>query len=261
MFDVNTAIGHWPFRRLERNTPETLKNYLKQFGVTRAAVAHNHAACYLNVQDANLELAAALEGAGEGFFLGVATLNPTYAAWEKDLRCCVEKLAFRALRLLPEYHRYRLSDSAAAEIIQAAGEMRLPVVIPNELVNYRQRSWMEPGAPLGTPALVETAKRFPNTTFLFMETAFPENPPEPYPENAYFELSRFRCCYGRALDRFVEQVGAGHVLFGSGAPFKEIEPALLKLHHLRVTEAERAMIANSNAERLFGDQALKNEEK
>lgn len=252
MFDVNCAVGHWPFRELVRNTPETLKAYLGEYGVTGAALTHNHAACYANAQAANLELARLLEAGSDGFFRGVATLNPTYAAWERDLPYCVRELGFRALRLLPRYHNYDLADSAAAEIITAAGELGIPVVIPNELVNYRQRFWMEPGYPLGCEVLTATARKFPKTEFLFMEVAFPEAPQEPYPANAYFEMSRFRCCYGRAFDRFVRTVGADHVLFGSGAPFKEIEPALLKLHHLECAPEEKHNIAETNALRWFG---------
>ena len=252
MFDVNCAVGHWPFRELTRNTPDELKAYLREYGVTGAALTHNHAACYQNVQDANLELARLLESDGDGFFRGVATLNPLYALWERDLPYCVEKLGFRALRLLPRYHNYSLEDAAAADIITAAGELGIPVMIPNELVNYRQRFWMEPGYPLGHETLTAVARRFPSTQFIFMELAFPEAPSEPYPSNAFFEMSRFRCCYGRQLDTFMGCVGADHILFGSGAPFKEIEPALLKLNHLRCSPEEYRMISEENACRWFG---------
>jgi len=251
MFDVNTAIGHWPFRELENNTLDTLKSYLKHYGITGAAVAHNHAACYMNVQQANYELFADLSRDKEQFFRGVATLNPLYAAWEKDLKICRNEMNFKALRLLPAYHNYQLDSSAAAEIITAAGELGMLVVIPNEIVNYRQRHWMENGIPQGTALLIETAKRFPQVKFLFMETGFSDNPAEAYPANAYFEMSRFQCCFRRTLDKFTRLVGADHVLFGSGAPFKEIEPALIKMHNLAVDEVERQLIEQGNAEKFF----------
>lgn len=251
MFDVNTAIGHWPFRQLENNTLDTLKKYLSGYGVTAAAVAHNHAACYMNVQDANVELLRALETDNSGFFCGVATLNPLYAAWEKDIAVCRNEMGFKALRLLPAYHNYQLEDSAAAEIIAAAAELDMLVVIPNELVNYRQRHWMETGIPQGAGRLIETARKFPQAKFLFMETGFPDDPSEPYPENAYFEMSRFQCCFRRTLDKFIARVGADHVLFGSGAPFKEIEPALIKLHNAQLSDEDRMKISSGNGERLF----------
>ncbi len=57
MFDINTAIGHWPFRRLPRRTAGELRQYLQSYGVKGAAVASTPALFYMNSQDANLELA------------------------------------------------------------------------------------------------------------------------------------------------------------------------------------------------------------
>ena len=253
MFDVNTSIGHWPFRKLENNTLPELKKYLENYGIKGAAVAHNHAACYMNVHESNIELFQALNAEKSNFFHGIATLNPLYAAWEKDLVTCRNELNFKAVRLLPEYHNYKLSDSAASDIITAAGEMDMLVVIPNEIVNYRQRHWMESGVPLGTAALLETAKKFPQTRFLFMETAFVDNPAEPYPENIWFEMSRFQCCFRDTLNKFIAQVGADHVLFGSGAPFKEIEPSLIKFHNIKLEKRELDLISKNNFMKLFSN--------
>ena len=253
MFDVNTSIGHWPFRKLENNSLPELKKYLENYGIEGAAVAHNHAACYMNVHESNIELFQALNAEKSNFFHGIATLNPLYAAWEKDLVTCRNELNFKAVRLLPEYHNYKLSDSAASDIITAAGEMDMLVVIPNEIVNYRQRHWMESGVPLGTAALLETAKKFPQTRFLFMETAFVDNPAEPYPENIWFEMSRFQCCFRDTLNKFIAQVGADHVLFGSGAPFKEIEPSLIKFHNIKLEKRELDLISKNNFMKLFSN--------
>ena len=251
MFDVNTSIGHWPFRKLENNTAFELKNYLASYGIEGAAVAHNHAACYMNVQESNVELFRDITAEKSGFFRGIATLNPLYAAWEKDLATCRNEFNFKAVRLLPEYHNYKLSDNAAAEIITAAAELNMLVVIPNEIVNYRQRHWMESGIPLGCATLLETAKKFPQAKFLFTETAFVDNPAEPYPENIWFEMSRFQCCFRDTLNKFIAQVGADHVLFGSGSPFKEIEPSLIKFHNIKLEKTELDLIAKNNFINLF----------
>ena len=251
MFDINTSIGHWPFRRLTRNTVPELKDYLQSFGISRAAVCHNHAACYQNCHDANIELYEALQQDKEGFFVGIATLNPTYAAWQRDLECCVKKFNFRGVRILPKYHNYLLNSRASWELFDAAAEYKIPVIIPNELVNCRQRFWMEPEEALGAGNIFATASRFSDTTFVAMETAFPETPGR-HPQNLYVEMSRFLSCYGRKLNKFIAAAGADHVLFGSGAPLKEIEPALLKLYHTELSDSDRLLIARGNAEKLFG---------
>jgi len=250
MFDINTAIGHWPFRRLHRNTLPELKEYLQSFGITRAALTHNHAACYQNCHDANIELFEALSQDKSGFFVGIATLNPTYAAWKRDLECCVKNFDFRGVRILPKYHNYLLNGRAVWELCDAAAEWKIPVFLPNELVNCRQRFWMEPETPLTPGGILTIANRFPDTTFVAMETAFPENPAK-HPANLYVEMSRFMSSYEHRLEKFIAAAGADHVLFGSGAPFKEIEPSLLKLHYANLSESDRQKICFDNAKKLL----------
>ncbi|MPM57126.1 hypothetical protein SDC9_103947 [bioreactor metagenome] len=250
LFDINCATGHWPFRRLPMRSLPELKEHLESFGIGGAAVTHNHAVCYQNVHDANLELAEALDRPGmRDYFVGVATLNPLYPAWAKDLRGCVETLGFRALRLLPAYHRYALDGPEAGRILTLAGELGLPVLIPDELVNFRQRHFMEPEAPLGLSAIIAAARKFPGVRLVVLNGT-PVAGGE-YPDNLYFEISRLRSAFGDVFGQLAARCGADHLLFGSGAPFKEVEPALLKLHHAPLSAEAQALVASGNARRLF----------
>ncbi len=250
LFDINCATGHWPFRRLPMRSLPELKEHLESFGIGGAAVTHNHAVCYQNVNDANLELAEALDRTGmRDYFVGVATLNPLYPAWDRDLPRCVEGLGFRALRLLPAYHRYALDGPEADGILTLAGELGLPVLIPDELVNFRQRHLMEPEAPLGLSSIMAAARKYSGVRFVVLNST-PAVGGE-YPENLYFEISRLRSVFGDVIGQLAGQCGADHLLFGSGAPFKEVEPALLKFHHAPLSAAAQALIASGNARRLL----------
>ena len=249
MIDVNCSIGHWPFRRLTRNTLPELKAYLKDYGISGGVLTHNHAVCYANVQDANIELHEALQKDSDGFFVGIATINPTYPAWRRDMETCVKQFGFRGVRMIPEYHNYLLTSRAAWELALAAGDLGIPVLFPRELVNYRQRHWMEPEMPLRVPDMLGFVSRFPDTRFLVMETDLPIA--ASYPANLYVEMSRTHCCQGRGLDRLITAIGAEHVLFGSGAPFREIEASLIKMHHARLSDEERALVEHDNAVKLF----------
>lgn len=249
MFDINTAIGHWPFRRLPRRTAGELRQYLQSYGVKGAAVASTPALFYMNSQDANLELAEEI-ALHRDFFVGVATLNPAYAAAVRDLDVCVEKLGFRALRLSPCYHNYNLADGTADALLTRAGELGISVLLPNEIVNFRQKHWMEPNQPLGMESVLAICARFPQVTFIGTEGGY--NLSMTAPPNLCLEMSRYHSCYGQVLADMVRKLGAERILFGSGAPFKEIEPSLLKLHHCQISDAQKELIAGGNARRLLG---------
>lgn len=248
LFDINTAVGHWPFRQIPNNTLETLRAYLTGQNIGGAAVANTNAIFYMNPQDANRELADGLKYHGD-FFTGIATLNPKYAAWERDLEVCVRQLGFRALRLVPTYHNYSLEEPEAKAIIAKAGQLGIPVILPNEIVNFRQKHWMEPPKPLGFQAAVSVANLFPNVNVIFTEGAVPQK--GTYPKNLFFEMSRYRSAYGSWLTELINNVGADHVLFGTGAPFKCAEPSLLKLHNCSICDRDRSLIKHLNAKRLL----------
>ena len=249
MFDANCSIGHWPFRRLTRNTLPELKAYLSTYGITGGALSHNHAACYVNVQDANIELAEALRADGSDFFVGIGTINPAYPAWERDIVTCVRDFGFRGIRILPLYHNYLPNSHVAWELFDAAAELDVPIVFPFSIVNYRQRSWLEPEPVFTVQDMLATAHRFPKTRFLVTETAIPLQPS--FPKNLYVEMSRFAVADAGRLEAFVGRIGNDRVLYGSGAPFREIEASLLKMHHAVLEPEARERIEHRNAEELF----------
>lgn len=252
LFDINTTIGHWPFRQVPHESPSELRALLRAKGITGAAVAHTHGLFYLNCHDANLELAQAISG-HTGFFVGVATLNPMYAAWERDLPACREKLGLRALRLAPQYHGYQLGCPESLAIARAAAELALPVLVPHRVVDVRGRHWFDTEETVGFAHIAAFCEAVPETKVIVTEGSFDADlvltkdgsfccP------NLYLELSRAR----DGLCNLPAAIAAERMLFGSGAPLKSISPALLKLELADADELGKQQIAWGNAHKLLG---------
>lgn len=256
MFDINTAIGHWPFRRLAETSAAGLAEHLSGFGIAGAAVVNTHGLFYKNCHDANLELAESLEPHRE-CLVGIATLNPHYPAWERDLCACVHDLGFRGVRLAPQYHDYTLGDSACLALVHAACTLGVPVFVPSRVVDIRQRHWLDTERTVGLSEVTALCAAAPDARIVFTE--FPAVPVQlcdssgaPRWPNLYVEVSRMRSAYGQVLAALVHAVGASNVLFGSGAPFKEVEPAVLKLQCADLTEEQREAVGAGSARRLLG---------
>ncbi|MDD5727639.1 MAG: amidohydrolase family protein [Victivallales bacterium] len=250
IFDVNTAIGHWPFRKLPTTGLETLKLQLEAAGISGALVANINGIFYKNCHDANLELAAWI-GAGNAYFYGIATINPVYAQWEKDLRQCVKEFDFRALRLLPLYHGYELNSRAADAILEVAAELDIPVFIPQRIVDIRQRHWLDVEKTVGLTEICSLACKHPAVKIVFTECQLGELNAVRDCGNLYIEISRLRSAYGRQISKTAAAIGYDKLLFGSGAPFKEISSSLLKLEHAKLKEIERDAVAGTNACKLL----------
>lgn len=255
LFDINTATGHWPFRQVPNQSIPELKRLLASKGITGAAVVNTNGLFYQNCHDANIELAKAIERHG-GFFVGIAVLNPLYAAWERDLETCAGKLGFKALRLVPQYHNYRLDCPEVLAIVQKAASLKLPVFIPHRIIDVRGRHWMDTEQTVNLCEVGALCQAAPKVKIVFTEASV--NPDELVDKrgkarysNLYFEISRFRSVMGQQIKRMLKLIGYEHVLFGSGAPFKEITPALLKLQHAGLNSKEMSAIARQNAFRIL----------
>ncbi len=254
IFDVNTAIGHWPFRKLPDNDAQSLRRLLDSHEITMAAVANINGIFYKNTQDANLELAVAL-APHRDFFIGIATLNPTYAAWERDLEYCIRTLGFKGLRLLPQYHNYRIFSPEAIDIAQAAAQFNIPVLIPQIIVDKRQKHWMDIETFVDVSELGRLCLEAPQAKFILTEyrihgSLTDENGKPLYP-NLYIEVSRLCSAYAQGLANLAKALGSDHLLFGSGAPFKEVSPAILKMECADLSVQEKAQINGLNAQSLF----------
>jgi predicted TIM-barrel fold metal-dependent hydrolase len=264
MFDINTAIGHWPFRQAPNQSAAALRAHLSRYGITHAAVAHTHGLFYKNCHDANLELSAEI-ASHRDFFVGVATLNPGYAACERDLAACVDNLGFRGLRLVPQYHDYSLTDACAVDIVKAAAFCNIPVFIPHRVVDVRQSHWMDTRTATDPADVLTLARSVPEAHIIFTE--FPVKPDMVTDEsgwstcaNVYVETSRFVSAYGQELSKVMRSLGTQRVLFGTGSPFKEVRPAVLKIESADFTDTERKMVIQDNALALLGGTVNKKNE-
>ena len=108
IIDVNTYIGHWPFRQLRNNTAKGLIDVMDETGITVACVSSVHSIFYKDTQEGNRELFNEIAPYKERF-LPYAVINPVYPGWKKDFLTCIKDMNMKGLELYPYYHQYNLT--------------------------------------------------------------------------------------------------------------------------------------------------------
>jgi len=251
LIDVNTYIGHWPFRQLRHNTATALAKRLDQRGIDRAMVASLNGVFYRNVHSANEEIAKETRRLRDRL-IPFATLNPTFPGWEEDLRRCAEDLELQGLRLYPQYHNYQLTDSAALELIDAATQLGWAVQLPIRIEDRRTRHPFDLAADLSSAALTQIVKLRPKTKWMFLDALGLDG--SQFPAKAHFlvEISRMSAVLQNNIPDFIEQAGPEHLAFGTGMPLKVPESALLKLDVLKASKRVKEGIAWRNAAAMLG---------
>ena len=258
--DINTYVGHWPFRNLKYNTLEGLGKLAQEYGVTHMVVANLNGFFYKDANTANLELLEELKNYSRNTeFLPLAIVNPAYPAWESDARQMI-KLGFAGFELAPLYHGYSLAPEMlydeyapkhrALELLNLAEELDVPVRICAGIENFRGRS------PYDTYENIKGEDYFAllsknKNVHVFVTSFSPISAGEHFSkllkerENTYFDLTQVAPLYSKNyVIRTLENVSNKQLCFGSLSPFCYMSAELIKMEYVPEFDGE-AMRTNA----------------
>ncbi len=265
--DLNAFFGQWQFWPLRHPAPDDVLRLMDRHGIDRAAIASLRG-LYGERRAANAETLAAA-GAHPDRFIPVAVISPMRPRAEEppgaqrpggrsaqeapalsaaaEVRSLAEQ-GFRALRLYPLLHGYRLHDPFADEVCEAAAERRLPVIVcTRPMMNFRF-------ATVPIEEVGALAGRHPKTPFILSGPNYLTESRAAVLvmgqcPNVAIEIT---CMQGMdALGRMVETVGPDRVLFGTGMPLHYPACNVAKLVHARVPESVREAVGGGNAKSLL----------
>ena len=241
IYDADTWIGHWPFRALPRRSASELLRQMDGHGIDKALVASLHGLFYKDAHEANRELARELRRRRDRL-VPCAVLNPTYRGWRQDLKQCREDWGMPVLRLVPDYHGYRLGDPVAAEIAEAALDLTMRVALCGRIVDARGRHRLDPGREAAGDEVAAFVRRFPKASFLMLNFADAPGKRRWDTPPCYFDVVRFVAGGGRRLPSLIEAYGTDRLLFGSTLLLRYARPTLLALETCDLSRRDRDRI-------------------
>lgn len=235
IIDVDTYIGHFPFRKLFYNTAEGLAHLAKQNEITTLCVASLDAIFYRNSQDGNEELLAELKAFSQKDtsiqFLPFAVINPHYTGYLKDIETCHQH-GFCGIELFPLYHGYRLGDQESVAAVTFAKELGMPVRIRAGFEDTRQRHDMDVVGNVCPQSVVDLILKVPDANYIL--TGFDAT--EIYPfihENKHVFFSTWKTdIYPAINSSFLDTlavVPVSQLVLGTNAPLSYMEPEFVRL--------------------------------
>ena len=140
-FDCNCFTGNWPFFKVRYNTVEKIQSLHQRIGIIGGFISACEAIFYQDPYEAEADLAKELEGTP---YHQAMILNPTLPGWKADLKRCVETLHIKAVRLMPTYHKYSLTDPILDEVCEAVKAYGLPLLLTLRLRDERCMYMFQP---------------------------------------------------------------------------------------------------------------------
>jgi uncharacterized protein len=271
LLDINSYVGHWPFKQLQYNSCSKLLERMNQYSVNISVVNNLNGIFYKNTQAANEELYDELRSdkAFRDRFIPFAIINPIYAGWREDLDICITKFGMKGVRVFPQYHDYEITDPSFVELVRLTRDKGLPVAIDIRMVDSRQRSWID--IPVFVPGeksdiifkewqlknIVPIIKEVPDARFIIVNIAnglrlSDEELDLMKKADVLFDTS------GRSMSDLPELIkifGKEKFAFGSHSPILDYLSGHLRIEYMNDSEADEAtkeLIRSGNARRVLG---------
>jgi predicted TIM-barrel fold metal-dependent hydrolase len=224
-------------------------------GIDRALVTSLHAVFYRDVHRGNEELLAETAPHGDRL-IPVATVNPRYVGWERDLTEAVQTWKMKAVALAPEYHGYTLNDAHGHAALGRIAELGVPVVLTQRLEDRRQRHAWDRAEDLTNAALLEAARAHATLRFILVNWLGLDGASlvaAGLKGRCLIDFARLQVVYRKEVPRLIETMGVEALAFGSHMPFDYVAPALVKLANIeKLRPADHERIAWRNAATFLG---------
>lgn len=250
IIDVNAMLGHYPFRRLRFNRAESMVELMDGNGIDRAVVSSLHAVFYRDAHRGNEELHEETR-AHASRFIPVATVNPKYVGWRRDLEEAVVRWKMKAVTLVPEHHGYRLTDEHGQAALARIAEYDVPLVLTQRFEDRRQRHHWDVAEDLRFGTLVEAAKAHPRLKFLlcnWIDLDGPRLVEAGLKGRCLIDFARLQVVLREHVPKLIAALGVEAIAFGSHMPFDYVGPSLVKLEKLKdLSTADHEKIAWRNA--------------
>jgi len=245
--DVNASLGRWPTRDFSIRTAAALMKKLKGEGISSAWVSSIDAVLASDPDPFDERLAKQLAGCRG--LRPVKTVNPILGGAVEQLDGRLRKRRAVAIRLLPNYHSYRLDDARVAAAVRLAQRRKLPVLIQMRIEDERAHHprMQVPAAPVAD--VVRLAGAFRTVKFVALCAYLPEaRTLTTLTGNVRVDLS-----FMETMDTVASalaDIPARRIIFGSHTPFLETRANVAKLASAEISASARKAIASGNARSL-----------
>ena len=257
LIDVNVNLSRWPSRRLRGDDTAALVAMLRDQGVSQAWAGSFDALLHKDLASANARLADECRRHGRGLLVPFGCVNPAAPGWEEDLRRCADEHRMPGIRVHPNYHGYKLDESAFARLLRLASDRKLIIQIALVMEDERMMNPLLRVDPVEVGPLASLIRQVPGTRVVLLN-ALRTLRGQPLREllgagDVYVEISMLEGVGG--VGNLLTQVPAERVLFGSHAPLFYFEAARLKLKESPLSEEQLLAIRRHNAQRLLAQRA------
>lgn len=248
--DVNCLIGHWPFRKIAKNTLEDLKKVHEANGITGGYVSSLNSIFYNDPFEGDEELHEIIKGTA---YKHVLTVNPTLPCFESDMISGLKRFDIKAVRIYPGYHGYKLIDDCVESLCNILVEHNLPLFLTLRMEDERLDHIVQP-RPLGISEIrdfLETNSCL-KTVLLSIRVGEIAELKDCIKSrsNILFDTSELKAQVFN-IDNLVEEFTALKIVYGSLHPLYCLKSTILQVEKAKLDDDAKNFIFSKNMEQFL----------
>ena len=245
--DVNCLIGHWPFRKLYKNTFDDLRKVHEANGIGYGYVSSINSIFYNDPFEGDEELHNIIKGTQ---YKHVLTVNPLLPGYEHDIKKAVESFDIKAVRVYPGYHDYSLDNKKFLELCEVLLQYDLPLFLTSRMEDERLNYLMQPGT-IDSQDVGDFLGRYPELKVVLL--TFRNEELVPFKEiiaernNILYDTSGLKN-YLFAIQKSIAAIGACKITYGSLFPLFCLKSTLMLVEDDELDSGLKQKILHCNIE-------------
>lgn len=168
--DINCLIGHWPFRKIRKNSFDDLKKAHAENGISSGYVSSIDSIFYNDPFEGDEELHEIIKGSG---YHHVLTVNPALPEYTGDIEKGAKLFDIKGVRIYPGYHGYGLDCQSIDRLCAILRDLRLPLFLTLRMEDERLDHIVRPAA-IQTDDLAKFIKKYKENSIILLNIRFPE---------------------------------------------------------------------------------------
>jgi hypothetical protein len=246
--DSNTYLGYWPFAPLPEYTAGKFANHLVSNGIKQALVSPLNAVFLPEPMPANRKLFTAVKSTPS--LIPIPIINPTLGTWRDQLDECLHLAPIHAVKILPNYHNYRLTHHQLEPFMETLAASKLQLVLNVRLNDER------------TQYFALSIKGVPQTDIANFLNDYPASHPlltgifRPELKQLASQCENFSadisfCEWKNTLVDLLTVFPPQRLMLGTCSPLLSTRGQVDKLNLANIPKKSKTLISSTNAKRFF----------
>jgi uncharacterized protein len=248
--DVNCLIGHWPFRKLYKNTLEDLLKVHQANQISSGYVASLSSIFYNDPFEGDEELHEIIKDTA---YHHVLTINPTLPGFVDDVTRGLDLFNIKGIRIYPGYHGYNLQDEKLQALCTELVKLKLPLFLVLRMEDERLNHLNTPRSiPMDEVSRFVEQNKDLNIIIINIRLGEVNNIKNLIKNNGnvYFDTCGLKDGLF-TVNNLVEIFGAKKMLYGSLYPMYSLKSTILLIEKASISEESKENIFNNNLAKIY----------